>query len=252
VSPTLVFLNGFTGTPASWDRVRGRIGHVAPVLAPPLLGHGAPPPFARTFDEEVDRLAALVRDAGPAPAHVVGYSLGARLGLGLLARHPRLFASATLVAPHPGLTTEQERRARIAEDAARAARLREGGLDAFVAEWEAMPLFATQRSLPPAELEAQRAHRRGHDAEGLALSLEVLGLGRMPPRWDLGPTLTVPVHLLVGGADAKFEALARRFAQGAPRVRVDVVADAGHNLPLEAPAAVATSVLHALDPGENP
>ena len=74
-----------------------------------------------------------------------------------------------LVGGHVGLGDDAARAERAALDAGRAAALRSGPLEAFVVEWEALPLFATQRALP-AELQAQqRAARLAHDAAGIGL-----------------------------------------------------------------------------------
>ena len=92
----LVCLHGFTGSPQCWDDVIEALGKPSRVLCPTLLGHnqGPPPASITSFEAEVDRIATMVLHAGLTGAHLVGYSLGARLGLGLLVRHGRLFARA--------------------------------------------------------------------------------------------------------------------------------------------------------------
>lgn len=227
----LVLLHGFTGSPASFDDV---LAGLAPGLVRPMLaGHGPDPVRVESWDAEIDRLVALLRRELDAPAHLVGYSLGGRVAYGLLARAPELFARATLFGAHPGLLDEREREARRASDARWIALLEREGLDAFIAEWEALPLFATQ---PASIVDAQRAIRRSHRAEGLAHALEVLGLGAMPPV-DAGAIKT-PLALVAGEHDAKHRALAEAFA---PRIgaRVHVVPGVGHNVLAEAPEALA-------------
>ena len=56
-----------------------------------------------------------------------------------------------------------------------------------------------------------------------------------------------PVTLLTGALDAKFTALARASAARWPHARATTIAAAGHNVPLEAPAALALAVREALD-----
>lgn len=226
----VVLLHGFTGSPASFE------GVLAPglsVVRPVLAGHGPDPIRVASWEAELDRLAALLRRELDAPAHLVGYSLGGRVGYGLLARAPELFARATLIGAHPGLADEREREARRSSDARWIALLEREGLDAFLAQWEALPLWATQSA---AMIEAQRAIRRSHRAEGLAHALEVLGLGAMPP---VDPdAIETPLTLVTGELDEKHRALAEAFA---PRLgaRVHVVPQAGHNVLAEAPEALA-------------
>src|SRR6185369_6950562 len=84
---------------------------------------------------------------------VVGYSLGARVALGLVAT--RRAARAILVSVNPGLA-EAERPARRASDAAWARMARARGIDDFVDAWEAQPLFETQQRVPPGRRDARR------------------------------------------------------------------------------------------------
>src|SRR6185295_18216718 len=131
---------------------------------------------------------------------------------------------------HPGLGDLGERAARVGSDERWCQRLRVGGLDAFLDAWEAQPLFATQRALPPRAIAEQRRVRGSHSAEGLERALRVLGLGNMPDYRGVLRVVPFPVRLLVGERDAKFSALARGLVEGAPRTRLDVVRGVGHNL----------------------
>lgn len=249
MSAPLVLLHGFTGSPASWDPVVARLEPGTRVIAPPLLGHepadpgaspaDAPERDAATFEEEVFALFAHVWAlTDGAPCHLAGYSLGARLALMMLVTAPEKFLSATLIGVNPGLATDAERERRRAADQ-RWIDLLERGIEAFVDEWERLPLWSTQRRLPPDVLADQRAARLRHDPRGLQRSLRVTGLTGMP---DLRPHLarvSTHVDLMVGAEDPKFVTLAQETAALLPDARVVVVPDAGHNLLLERPRAVA-------------
>lgn len=241
MSRPLVLVHGFTGAPASWDAVRRSLDEDIPVLAPALLGHDgtAGPPAIHAFDDEVDRLAAAVREAGSRGAHLVGYSLGGRVALGLLVRHHGLFAGATLIGTHPGLADPAARADRAARDAQWARLLEREGLPTFVAAWEALPLFATQAALDPAVLARQRALRMAHDSAGLARALRVLGLAVMPDYRPRLAGLDLPVTLVAGEADAKFRALAGEMRERIPGARLEIATGAGHNVVLERPDWIA-------------
>ena len=101
--PALVLVHGFTGSPTSWEAVVARLPSDWTVIAPALVGHRGGPVGdpGRGFEAEVDRLAEWVRARTSEPSHLVGYSLGARLGLGMLVRHPAQFARATLIGTNP-------------------------------------------------------------------------------------------------------------------------------------------------------
>jgi 2-succinyl-6-hydroxy-2,4-cyclohexadiene-1-carboxylate synthase len=237
-----MLLHGFTGSPASWEQVV-RAADLGPApLAPWLLGHGLDwrDRSSATFDEEVDRLAELARAVEP-PRFIAGYSLGGRVGLVLLDRYRSLFDGAVFIGARPSLPSEDARQARAAEDARRASTLRREGLPAFLDSWEKQPLFETQEILPTETREAQRAIREGHDPEGLARSLEVLGLGAMPSaRIDPG---SARVTFMAGGKDEKFSAIARGLARSHRGARASIVDGAGHNLLLEAPRVVAEEMV---------
>lgn len=221
---TRVWLHGFTGSPASF-------AELAPgEPAPALLGHGAPV-AAATFDDEVDRVAALVAPG----AHLIGYSMGARVALGVLARHPGRVARATLIGCHPGLADPRARRERAGDDARWIALLSRSGVEAFVDAWDERPLWATQRAVAPRALARQRAIRLSHTADGLAAALRVLGLAAMPDCAPALPGIDVPVLLVTGALDGKFTAVARDLARALPRAEHAVIDGCGHNPILERP-----------------
>jgi len=246
---TVVLLHGFTGAPASWDDVAALLGPGAAVVRPALLGHGdEADDLAADFAGEVDRIAARLPRAGSAPLHLVGYSLGARVALGLLARHPERFSRATLIGVHPGLTGAGERAARVDSDERWAQRLEEGGIAAFVDAWQRQALLEPASPLDERRLARQRQVRLSHRAAGLSRSLRVLGLGRMPDYRQALGACAVPLRLVVGAADRRFTALAEEIRRLQPRAALSVVEGAGHNVPLEQPARVAA----LLDESQHP
>jgi 2-succinyl-6-hydroxy-2,4-cyclohexadiene-1-carboxylate synthase len=236
-------LHGFTGSPESWSRVVEHADLEQAPLIPTLAGHGRGRQRSdvQSFENEVTRLVPLASKAEP-PRLLCGYSMGARVALGLLAREPFLFDAALLIGVHPGLLDESTRAERREVDAARARLLREEGLEAFIANWEELPLFASQHDLSPQALEHQRDIRLGHDPEGLARGLEVLGLAEMPDYRPALLSLKIPITLMTGALDAKFSRIATVLAKENAHVEVEVVDGVGHNVVLEAPSAVAAAL----------
>lgn len=244
----LLLLHGFTGSPQAFGPLLAHLSEPARTLAPALIGHDGSEPGGTPGDEsfwtECDRIARLAESFGES-YYVVGYSLGARIGLGILARHARRVLGATLIGVHPGLPDPEARRERINADEVWCSKLESEGIGAFVTAWEAQPLFATQSVVSADALAAQRHERLAHDPKGLAYSLRATGLGKMP---FLGAVLgsdvwgpRPPVQLVVGGCDKKFAALAAPFASVADR-SVIVEEGAGHNVLLERPERVAAAV----------
>jgi len=146
-------------------------------------------------------------------------------------------ASLVLVAARAGIEDPVEREARRRADEALAARLEVQGIEAFVDEWMAQPLFETQRHLGSSFLATERCARLDNDARELAASLRALGPGAQPPLFESLPGLHVPVLLVAGALDRRFVALAHDLARRLPQAEVCEIADAGHAVHLEQPGA---------------
>lgn len=233
----VVCLHGFTGSPDSWRPHAVALGAGGPVHALALPGHGPSSPVADGFDANVAWIAHQIEDAGLAGCHLIGYSLGARAGLGVAVAHPHIAARLTLIGVNPGLATAAERAARRESDARWTTLLRTKGIEAFTDAWQALPIFATQSGAPARRLAAQRAIRVSHDPEGLARSLEHMGLGAMPDYRAELAAVDVPVRLVTGALDDKFGALAREIAPRLSRATRVVVDGCGHNLLIESEAS---------------
>lgn len=220
-----VLLHGFAGDPAAWDDVAIPGDRIA------LPGHPGGGPLAGDWAANLTAIAARIGRCDV----VIGYSLGARVALGLVASGhvPR----GVLVSVNPWIAAH-ERAARRASDAAWARLARDRGIAAFLAAWEAQPLFATQQRAPAERLAARRARRLALDPAQLATSLETMGLAEMP---DHRGEVDERVALICGAGDARYVAIAR--ALPAP---LELVPDSGHDPLLEQPAALARAIERSL------
>lgn len=223
----MMCLHGFAQGPESWLTL---IPPGIEVMAPHLPGHGGEPPCAG-FDDAVDALASRLT----APMAVAGYSLGGRLALALCARYPERITGALVVSANPGIEDAGDRRARREWDDQQAALLESEGIEAFVARWEALPMFATQTQ---AMRDAQRPVRMSHDATALAAAMRSLGQGRMPPLWQALSRCWVPLRIVAGDRDPTYRAIAERMVALAPDASLHVVPGHGHNLLIEAPEVI--------------
>ena len=228
----LVLLHGFTQTGRSWQPVLHALAARYRAIAPDLPGHGA---FADRRPATFAACDAYLRVVAADRFTLAGYSMGGRVALhaalSLGARVERL----VLIGASPGLAGGDERAARAADDAALADRIEAIGLEAFVREWAAQPLFD---GVPRGIAELVEADRLRNTAPGLAAALRGLGTGVMPSLWERLGELELPVELVVGERDEKFRAIAERMAPALPSARVTVVEGAGHAVHLEAPDAV--------------
>ncbi len=233
----VVLIHGFAGGPSMWDEVASssleqglRFHRIW------LPGHGGQPVASgMSFADVVREIAGRFER----PCHLVAYSMGARIALAWAMAEPQQVASMSLIGVNPGLECADERGARVVWDEEQARRIEQLGVEGFIDEWEALPLFATQRrNATKGSLERQRQMRLAHDANGLAWAMRRLGLGHMPSQWEAMKSSPVPLHLIVGEEDLKFRGIADRVAERVSGARCHVVRGAGHNVVLESPAAV--------------
>lgn len=226
----VLLLHGFTGTSAAWDEHGAELAGRFRVLVPCLPGHGGTVASAATMSVEAtaDALATLLRERDAAPAHVVGYSLGARIALRLAVTHPDVVDRLVLESASAGLPSDDERATRRAADEALAARLEAEGIEAFVDDWERNPVFASQASLAPDRAARIRTMRLGNDPAGLAASLRAAGQGAMEPLVDRLATVTTPTLVIAGELDAIGRPRAERVAAAIPGARLAIVEGAGH------------------------
>ncbi len=245
MTPRWVLLHGFSGHPRSWDDVAAALAGHGEVFRPALVGHAPGTGTPNDFTSEVDRIAGLIAAWGPERSHVCGYSLGARVALGLLVRHPTLFNRATLIGVHPGLPDDSSERNERAASDERWARLAEVAPSDFVARWSAQPLFQTQEGVEPERRLAQQRVRDGHDVPALGAALRALSLARMPDWRPHLAQLGIPLHLIVGELDSKFLALGRQLKEQIGAARLTIVPGAGHNVLLERPAAIVDALMES-------
>ena len=244
--PPLVLLHGFTGSSDTWRDLVGRLSGQYQTIAPDLVGHArsdAPEGVERyAIRRAAADLVALLRELGHERAAWLGYSLGGRVALQVAADHPEAVAALVLEGASPGIAADAERAARLASDAALAQRIERDGVEAFVDEWERVPLFASQLALPAEARAAVRAMRLAQRAHGLANSLRGMGAGAQAPLHDRLPSIAVPTLLLAGSLDEKYVAIGRDMARTLPDATMRVIEGAGHAAHLERPEAFARLV----------
>ena len=268
--PALLLLHGFTGSGRSWEGglAEAAVGAGLGVIAPDLPGHGGTAwrtgggpdavgawragsarspdePSRAAIERSADDLVELLRILGHDRAHVVGYSMGARVALRLAISHPAFVRSLVLEAPSAGIEDPAQRAARRAADDALARTLERDGIEAFMDAWERTPVLAGEARLGSMTRAALREIRLSHDPAGLAASLRAAGQGAMVPLLRRLPEVTAPT-LVVVGADDPVRDRAAAVAAGIPGARLALIDGAAHAPHLEAPDAFCRLVLDFL------
>jgi pimeloyl-ACP methyl ester carboxylesterase len=242
----LLLVHGLGGAAANWLALAPLLLPGKRVLAPELPGHGgsSPLPAAASLNTYADRLGLLLEHELAAPAAVVGHSLGGAIALRLAIRRPES-VSALVLAAAAGISSAS-RNARyaltvtgIVKPGRRIAphRRRVGRSDLLkrlvFGRWGA----SDPPALPPELAEAFLA--------GPARHTDTVSAATALVRDDVRPDLDrvrCPVLVLWGARDNQlpvgdgFE-YARRL-----RAPLRVIADCGHLLTGERPAACADAI----------
>jgi 2-succinyl-6-hydroxy-2,4-cyclohexadiene-1-carboxylate synthase len=220
-TPRVVLIPGFTQTAASWRGAARIIEESCEVVALDV-------PTRETF-------AATAAELGVQGQRGVyaGYSMGGRLALRLALDRPDLVQGLVLISATAGIADAAARTERVKSDDMLAAAAEREGVDSFLERWLAQPLFATVPKDAPGLRE-----RRGLSARYLAHCLRVLGAGTMEPMWDRLAELEMPVALVTGTNDAKYDRIATEMAERIRSELVHVRLEGGHALPLEQPAVL--------------
>jgi 2-succinyl-6-hydroxy-2,4-cyclohexadiene-1-carboxylate synthase len=222
----LVLVHGFTQNRNCWGPLAADLERDHEVVRVDAPGHGRSAGVRADLPEG----ARLLADHGPAT--YVGYSMGSRFVLQLAVDRPDVVQGVVVIGATAGLDDPTARAERVARDEELAGRLERDGLDAFLEEWLAQPLFSGLSE--PMRFVAER---RENTAAGLADSLRRAGTGTQAPLWDRLGSVAVPVLATAGEADAKFSAEARRLAAVIGRsAELTLVPGAGHAAHLERPA----------------
>ncbi|WP_243881252.1 2-succinyl-6-hydroxy-2,4-cyclohexadiene-1-carboxylate synthase [Rummeliibacillus suwonensis] len=248
---TIVFLHGFTGSTKTWDTVIQSFQKDYRIFAIDLIGHGltdSPYNVRRYSMEEQVELLHEFFEARRVPSFtLVGYSMGGRVALAFAVKYAGMIEKLVLESSSPGLPTEAERTARRKNDRTLAEKIEKNGLDAFVKEWENIPLFESQKALPTPKQLVIRQERLNQRAVGLANSLRGMGTGQQPSYWDELKKMTKPVLLITGELDQKFQQKAIDMEEKFLCCENKTVPDVGHAVHVENPQIFATIIEEHLE-----
>lgn len=232
-APRMTFVHGFAQTGNSWKPIAEYFAsHGFLVTVVDLPGHGGSAQVRADLRRTADMLSAI----GGAGTYV-GYSLGGRACLHLALMYPHLVERLILVGANPGIVDAGLRAERRDADDALEARMNEVGLEAFLKEWAAQPLFGDLQLT-----DEQQADRLRNTPDGLGSSLRLAGTGAQGSLWPRLLELNMDVLAIAGANDDKFAAIARQIADAVPSGRFLLIPNAAHAAHLQQPEAVAAAI----------
>jgi len=226
--PTIVLVHGFTQTRRCWGPEAADLARDHEVVRVDAPGHGGSAEVLAGLRTG----GRLIADHG-GRATYLGYSMGARFCLHIALTNPELVRGLVLIGGTAGIEDRSEREARRDQDRATADRIERVGLEAFLDDWLAQPLFS---NLPPDR--SFRQERLENTVAGLQTSLDQAGTGAQDPSWHKLARLDMPVLVVAGALDEKFAELGRRMVESmGANAQLSLIPGAGHAAHLEQPEA---------------
>ncbi len=237
----IICLHGFPHDRTLWAAQRAALAARARCLTPDLRGFGDSSthgPF--TMDQYADDVVALLDALRLPQAVICGLSMGGYVAFALWRRYPSRVRALVLCDTRAEADSPEARGRREAQIAL----VRAQGTAALVEPMLTGMVGSETRARRPEVLTGLRTMMARQSAAGVIGALQALR-DRPDSRPTLG-TITVPVLVVVGDQDVLTPiADARRIAEGLPpaaRVRLEVIAGAGHVPCLERPSATTHAI----------
>lgn len=232
----IVFLHGFPHDRTLWAAQRVALAPQARCIVPDLRGFGHSSTHGpHSVEQYADDVAALLDHLGVARAVVCGLSMGGYVAMALWRRHPDRVTALVFCDTRAGADTD-EGKARRDE---LAAMVKQGGTRVIADAQLTGMVGATTRERRPEVVAALRAMMGRQSAAGVIGALQALR--DRPDARETLRTVSVPSLVLVGEEDVLTPIKeARAIAEALPsaaRVRLEIIAGAGHVPCLERPAA---------------
>ena len=170
---------------------------------------------------------------------LMGYSMGARLGLHALLDELSPWKAAILIAPHTGLSEESERSARLSSDARWAAKALSSHWKKFIEEWNQQGVLSDCKTPDRTHLKQRRL--------AVALSYTSWSLGTQENLLPRLCEIQIPVLWITGAKDTKFTAIAKQAVKEIPDASHLEIQGAGHRCIFSHPDEISEAVATFLD-----
>jgi pimeloyl-ACP methyl ester carboxylesterase len=263
-SERAVLVHGLGGASTNWTDLMGLLRDRLHTEAPDLPGFGLSPPPADGDYSPAGHARAVISliEAGPAPVHLLGNSLGGAVATSVAARRPDLVRTLTLVSP--ALPVRRPRLSNVHMPvlaapligdrlARRLARVPvEQRVQATLRLCWADPAAVPEERVAEAVTEAARRSTLAHEGEAMMASLRSLMIAylmRGPETlWNLAARVQAPTLLLYGLQDRLVDPRSsRRAVRTFPDARLVLLPRSGHVAQMEHPHVVARAVRDLLE-----
>jgi 2-succinyl-6-hydroxy-2,4-cyclohexadiene-1-carboxylate synthase len=241
---SLFFIHGFAGSVEDWHEIADALSADFKIVCIDMPGFGksdkpdSPEFYTQLFGRTV--ITSVIKQLSLSQVILVGYSMGGRFALDVVAAESQSVVGLILESSSPGIDDDEQRELRVKADNALAHAITEKGMEWFVNYWADLGLFQSQKALPEIKRMQQNHHRLENSPLALAHSLTSFGTGMMEPLWNYLYTIDVPVLLMSGELDSKFSSINGRMSVMFPLSKHVMVKNTGHNIHFENPAEFVT------------
>ncbi|WP_445664838.1 2-succinyl-6-hydroxy-2,4-cyclohexadiene-1-carboxylate synthase [Fodinibius sp. AD559] len=242
--PWLLMLHGFMGDHRVFDHLINDLCKSCNPITVDLLGHGtsSKPTDLSRYNEgnQIEDIVGIIQTKNLSPLFLYGYSMGGRLALKTALNNPSLFNGLILESTNCGISDPQKRKERQKVDATRARQIKED-FEQFLADWSTLDLF---KSSIPVDKSLARKYQQiqlKQSPDALETSLYGFGTGSMSPVCKKLPALDLPVLLLAGSADEKYQRINQYLAEQLPNATFSSI-EAGHRVHLDNPTLLSNRV----------
>ena len=197
-------------------------------------------PVAADWQASINQIADEISDS----AIVIGYSMGARLALGVALENPQRCVGLVFASGSPGLEHVEAREQRWKADqkiAQELEQLTQESLQPFLERWYQVDVFAaTPQGIRDAEI-VRKCKRFSSD---WAKILRANSVSDQPNYWPRLSELSMPTAVVAGELDEKYRKIVVRFDQehGSGNVSKTVVSDCGHIVHRQQPETLVQTI----------
>jgi len=175
----------------------------------------------------------------PSGAILVGYSMGARLALGLSLDFDERFAGLVIISGNPGLETPEACEARWLAAQRVANRLETEPIEQFLEDWYRQSVFA---GVPSEVLQAEIDRKQKLDSASWPQILRANSVSRQPNFWERLSELKIPTLSIAGERDEKYRTIAKRLEHELHGSQCKIIPDCGHIVHREQPQVLVSAI----------
>lgn len=239
-------LHGFLGHGEDWAFLRGPMRELGlTIRSPSLFATGAADdcaalridPAGESIEQWADRFVQWVQQRDSSPI-LAGYSLGGRLALQALIRHPDVFRAAIIVSAGLGIEEARDREKRRASDREWALRFERDRWAEVLSDWNAQPLLRYSAAVERVE--------SAFDRRRLAAALRAWSPAVQMPLASQLPHLETAVLWVAGERDETYAEIAMRAARSMPDASSWICPNSGHRVLGEQPGLLAERLVKFL------